>query len=97
MLNKNEVNSIPALSLDLRGFDKDNNKTWFSVELLMGLEELNKYPEKPVNITEYLSDCEAFIKKPNMDHARELDLWYATNDIEDMYHNLTSIWVFKKE
>lgn len=63
----------------------------------MSLEQLNSYSNIPTDITKYLSDCEAFIKKPEMNHSRELDLYFPKNTINDIYHNLTSIWIVKKD
>lgn len=91
------LKNLPAISIDIKGVDNNNNEAWFCFELGMDLKQLNNYIDKPVEITEFVSDCEAFIKKPNMDHSRELDFYFPTNTVEDIYHNLTSIWVVKKE
>lgn len=94
---KDGIKYLPAISIDLSGIDSNNSEIWFYFELDMNLEQLNTYADTPTNITEYLSDCEVFIQKPNMDHSRKLDLYFPTNTIKDIYHNLTSIWVVKKD
>ena len=91
------LKNLPAIFIDIKGVDNNNNEAWFCFELEMDLKQLNNYNDKPVEITEFVSDCEAFIKKPNMDHSRELVFYFPTNTVEDIYHNLTSIWVVKKE
>ncbi len=58
---KDEVKYNPAISIEIRGIDNNNNEAWFCFELDMSLEQLNKYTNKPVNITEFVSKSEAFI------------------------------------
>lgn len=94
---KDATEYLSVISIDISGVDSNNSEAWFCFELDMSLEQLNTYTDRPTDITEYLSDCEAFIQKPNMDHSRELDFYFPTNTIEDIYHNLTSIWVVKKD
>lgn len=94
---KDKIKFIPAISIDISGIDNNNNEAWFCFELDMSLEQLNKYTNQPTDITQYVADCEAFIKKPYMDHSRELDLYFPTNTLEDIYHDLTSVWVVKKD
>lgn len=94
---RDRVEYFTAISIEVTGIDDNNNEAWFCFELDMSLEQLNTYPEKPVNITEFVSSSEAFIKKPNMESSRELDFYFPKNTIEDIYHNLTSIWVVKKD
>ena len=94
---KDKVEYLPAISIEVSGIDSNNNDTWFCFELEMNLVQLNSYSNVPTDITKFLSDCEAFIKKPDMNHSRELDLYFPTNTVTDIYHNLTSIWVVKKD
>jgi len=82
---KDKVEYLPAISIEVSGIDSNN------------LVQLNSYSNVPTDITKFLSDCEAFIKKPDMNHSRELDLYFPTNTVTDIYHNLTSIWVVKKD
>lgn len=94
---KDKTEYLPAILFDISGVDKDNNEAWFSFELDMSLEHLNTYSENPVDITRYLSYAEAFVKKPLMDHSIPLSFYLPTNTTKDIYHNLTSLWVVKKD
>lgn len=94
---KDNTKYLPAISIEISGVDSNNNEAWVCFQLEMSLEQLYSYSNIPTDITKYLSDCEAFIKKPEMNHSRELDLYFPKNTINDIYHNLTSIWIVKKD
>lgn len=86
----------PIINISLEGVDyKANNESWISFELNIGLKELNKYTSIPTNIISKLSKGESFIKRPNQETSEELYFYIPTQTQEDMYNNLSSIWVSK--
>ena len=64
--------------------------------LELDLEMLNKFsPNKIEDITKYLLDGEAFIKRPDADNNKFLNMYLPTNQIEDMFHQITRLYVSK--
>lgn len=88
--------NYPVINIELSGKDSDGRDAWICFEVNMDLEKLNKYTQEPTNIIEYISDCEAFIKRPTKEYSQELDLYFPTNSIDDMHRNLSSIWISKQ-
>lgn len=87
-----------VLDLTIKGLDYRNNEECFiSLELNTNLEELNKYTTKPSNILDKVVRGESFIKRPNSKVREELYFEFLSNDISDMYRNISSIWISKKE
>lgn len=85
----------PRIVFDIQGFDLDKNEAWISFELNIGLKELNEYSSKPVNIIDKVSMSESFIKRPNEENSTFLDFEIPTDTIDDMYKNISSLWVSK--
>jgi len=85
----------PVINLEIYGFDNNNNEAFISFELNIGLTELNQYSSVPTNIINKVSKSEAFIKRPNEENSTFLDFEFSNDTIDDMYKNLSSIWVSK--
>lgn len=86
----------PVISIEVNGIDLNSEKeAWFYFELNMGLNELNNYSENPVNIIDKVSKSESFIKRPTCENSTFLDFEFPTDTIDDMYLNLSSLWVSK--
>ena len=108
-LNENEViyynegtrekidhNQVITFCIKGKAIDTDV-EAWIRFELNTNIDELNNYPRKPINITSKLSKSEAFIKRPTKENSEFLNFYIPTNTKEDMYNNLSSIWVLKEE
>ena len=91
-----EIEKFTIISIEVNGVDL-NKKTesWFSFDLKIDLNELNSYSEIPVNIIDKVYDGECFIKKPNCKDSTFLDFEYPKGTQEDMYLNISSVWVSK--
>ena len=61
------------------------------------LKELNKYTEIPKDISGYINKGEAFIKRPKTETTTFLNFNFANNTLEDIYENLSSVWISKIE
>jgi hypothetical protein len=92
-----EVINSPLIFLELSGVTVDDNKDaslCFTLEL--DLETLNKFDSNKIeDITKYLLESESFVKRPNEDKAQFLNGYLPTNKKTDMFHQLTSLYVFK--
>ncbi len=86
----------PCITFEITGKTKDNKDVWFEFELQLGLDELNKYSKKPVDVSKFI-----FFDGPALQIGDEphlfFDFRYAKNDINDMYRKLAEAKVFKKE
>ena len=85
----------PVLVIELNGKDKEGNESWISFDLKVDIDYLNTLSKEPTNITHLLLGSESFIKKPNDELSGFLDFVIPTNTIEDIYKNLTSLWISK--
>ena len=86
---------IPLISLEIAGI-YNNKKASLNFMLQLDLEMLNKFsPNKIEDITKYLLDGEAFIKRPDADNNKFLNMYLPTNQIEDMFHQITRLYVSK--
>lgn len=89
-----EYNSV--ITFEINGIDLNTEKeAWFSFELNVGLDELNRYSDKPINIIDKIYDGESFIKRPTGENSTFLDFEFPTDTINDIYLNLSSVWVSK--
>ena len=66
-----------------------------SLSLDTDIETLNNYPSKPIEITDIVIDGESFIKYPEEKLIGFLDIDIPKNNIDDMYINFPSIWIYK--
>lgn len=87
--------SEPVLVIELNGKDKECNETWISFDLKVDIDFLNKLSKEPTDITNLLLGSESFIKKPNDEMPGFLDFDIPTYTPEDIYKNLTSLWISK--
>src|SRR5699024_1325203 len=55
----------PLLCLEISGVDDNNKDAFVSFMLKLDLETLNNFNNKIEDITKYMLETEAFIKKPN--------------------------------
>ena len=85
----------PVINLEIGGMDLDGNEAWISFEINIGLNELNKYSDEPVNIINILSKSEAFVKRPGYENSTFLNFQIPSNTIDDMYKDISSLWISK--
>jgi len=90
-----EEKSEPVLVIELNGKDKDDNEAWISFDLKVDINYLNTLPKEPTDITNLLVGSESFIKKPNNELPGFLDFNIPTNTLDDIYKNLSSLWISK--
>ena len=85
----------PLLCLEIYGVDDNNKDAFVSFMLKLDLETLNNFNNRIEDITKYMLETEAFIKKPNEDKSGFLDFYLPTDKKNDMFHKLTSLYVLK--
>ena len=84
------------ISIEISGVDLNTeSESWFSFDLKIDLNELNDYSDIPVNIIDKVYDGECFIKRPCCGDATFLDFEFPKGTQEDMYFNISSLWVSK--
>ena len=91
---KGKVTYSPTISLEIFGVDDDDRDASLSFELNIDLETLNSFNNGIEDITKYMLETEAFIKKPG-DKTIFLDFYLPTNKKDDMFRKLTSLYVLK--
>ena len=84
---------VALISLEIFGVDDDRDAS-LSFELNIDLETLNSFNNGIEDITKYMLETEAFIKKPG-DKTIFLDFYLLTNKKDDMFRKLTSLYVLK--
>lgn len=92
---KTKVTYSPTINIEILGIDDNFNEAYLCFELNLDLETLNNFNNGVVDITKYMLETEAFIKKPNEDKSGFLDFYLPTNKNDDMFHKLTSLYVLK--
>ena len=91
-----DISKESIISFEISGSDLNTlDNAWFSFELKIGLDELKNFSEIPVNIIDKVYDGECFIKRPNSDNSTFLNFEYPKGTLEDMYLNISSLWVSK--
>ena len=85
------------ISLTLSGIEENNKDAWINIDILCSLKELNELSEIPTEILQKYTITESFIKKPNENNSRFLDFEIQENSIDDIYRNLSSIYISKLE
>lgn len=86
----------PLICLEISGVDDNNKNAFLSFMLKLDLETLNSFNNGIEDITKYMLETEAFIKKPNEDKSGFLDFYLPTNKKDDMFHKLTRLYVLKQ-
>ena len=84
----------PLICLEISGINNNNKKAFLSFMLKLDLETLNSFNNGIEDITKYMLETEAFIKRPG-DKTIFLDFYLPTNKKDDMFHKLTSLYVLK--
>lgn len=92
---KTKVTYSPTIDLEILGIDDNLNEAYLCFELNLDLETLNNFNNGIEDITKYMLETEAFIKRPNEDKSVFLDFYLPTNKNGDMFHKLTSLYVLK--
>ena len=88
--------SNPLISLEISGVDDNNKDAFISFMLKLDLETLNNFDKNKIeDITKYLLESEAFVKRPNEDKSGFLNCYLPTNKHTDMFHPLMSLYVLK--
>lgn len=88
---------IEYITLTLSGIDENNKEAGISMDIFCSLKELNELSEIPTEILQKYTITESFIKKPNENNSRFLDFEIKNNIVDDIYRNLSSIYVSKLE
>lgn len=92
--SKEEVK--PCITFELRGKNKNQEDVWFEFEVRLGLDDLNKFKQKPIDISKSIT-----FDGPSLQIGEEPYIFsnfrHNENNINDMYHILSSAYVFKKE
>lgn len=92
---RNNEETKPCILFTITGKTKDNKKAYFEFELRLGLDDLNKYLRKPIDISKYVSFdgpcCQVGDEEP-------LFFLFQTSNkkIDDMYRKIASAYVYKK-
>ena len=94
---RNDISYADEITITLSGVDNDNNEAWISFMIKSNLKELNKYTEIPKDISTYINKGEAFIKSPQSETSSFLMFNFANNTLDDIYENLSSVWISKIE
>lgn len=92
---KKETILEPAISIELNGTDKNENDAWIYFDMKTNIDYLNTLSNKPTDITYLLHGSESFIKRPTEELSEFLDFELPKNTEEDIYKNLTSLWISK--
>lgn len=94
---RNDISYADEITITLSGVDNDNNEAWISFIIKSNLKELNKYTEIPKDISEVIHTSEAFVKSPKEKTPTFLNFNFANNTLDDIYENLSSVWISKLE
>lgn len=92
---KVDVIQEPAITIELCGKDKDNNEAWIYFDLKTDVKYLNTLSNLPSDISFLLHGSESFIKRPLEKVSGFLDFELPKNTEEDIYKNLSSLWISK--
>lgn len=92
---KINTNLIDSINFQISGIDENNKEAYLSFLIKTNLKELNKYTNKPIDITNYLVEGELIVKEPPEDLFGFLDFYRSKNTIDDMYNHISNLYVFK--
>lgn len=94
---RKDISYADEIAITLSGVDNDDNEAWISFLIKSNLEELNKYTDIPKDISKIIHTSEAFVKSPKEKTPTFLNFNFATNTLEDIYENLSYVWISKLE
>lgn len=92
---KVDIVKEPAITIELCGKDRDNNDAWICFDLKTDVKYLNTLSSVPSDISFLLHGSESFIKRPLEEFSGFLDFELPKNKEEDIYKNLSSLWISK--
>lgn len=92
---KINTNLIDSINFQISGIDENNKEAYLTFLIKTNLKELNKYTNKPIDITNYLVEGELIVKEPPEDLFGFLDFYSSKNTIDDMYNHISNLYVFK--
>lgn len=92
---KINTNLIDSINFQISGIDENNKEAYLTFLIKTNLKELNKYTNKPIDITNYLVEGELLVKEPPEDLFGFLDFYRSKNTIDDMYNHISNLYVFK--
>lgn len=92
---KINTNLIDSINFQISGIDENNKEAYLSFLIKTNLKELNKYTNRPIDITNYLVEGELIVKEPPEDLFDFLDFYSSKNTIDDMYNHISNLYVFK--
>lgn len=92
---KINTNLIDSINFQISGIDENNKEAYLTFLIKTNLKELNKYTNRPIDITNYLVEGELIVKEPPEDLFGFLDFYRSKNTIDDMYNHISNLYVFK--
>lgn len=92
---KISTNLTDSINFQISGIDENNKEAYLSFLIKTNLKELNKYTNRPIDITNYLVEGELIVKEPPEDLFDFLDFYSSKNTIDDMYNHISNLYVFK--
>ena len=92
---KKESEIKKAILFEIIGKLKDKREVSFEFELHLSLDELNKFPKKPVDISKYIGFD--YLPLRVGDDARDIVIVSEKNDINDIYKKLSSVLIYKEK
>ena len=94
-INGNKIKSEEdSIYIELEGKSKNNNIGYLCFDLNKGINFLNSLSDKPIEISKYISEIDAFIER---DKRKYIDFNFLNNRFSDIFKNHSSIWVSKVE
>ena len=94
-INGNKIRSEEdSIYIELEGKSKNNNIGYLYFDLNKGINFLNSLSDKPIEISKYISEINAFIER---DKRNYIDFNFLNNRFSDIFKNHSSIWVSKVE
>lgn len=91
---KESTSKKPFISIELSGTDKNNNPAFISFDIKTDFNFLSNLDNNPHDITYLLDNGDSFIKRP-LEESDLLEFEIPKNNKDDMYKNLSSLWVLK--
>ena len=84
----------PLITIDLDGTDKNGNDAYVSFNINSDVNYLNSL-DGLNDITNLIHESDSFIKRPNEDKSNFLNFYLPKNNENDIYMNLSSLWIYK--
>ena len=86
---------IPTIKYTLSGENSSGKESWISFIIDLDINKLNELNSELIDITKYINESEAFVKRANDKNPSFINFYLPKNNIDDMYRNTTSLYVYK--